>query len=102
MGSLSKSVAEFCLDLFHEVNKPDPKKNIFFSPMSISVALATVYLGTKGNTAAQMEKVSSSMAEVGKIWSMGQIQPTRQFHLAHRHPPINCTLPNPYTSLPPS
>ncbi|XP_019374080.1 PREDICTED: serpin B12-like [Gavialis gangeticus] len=57
MGSLSKSVAEFCLDLFHEVNKTDPKKNIFFSPVSISVALAMVSLGAKGNTAAQMEKV---------------------------------------------
>ncbi|XP_059579505.1 leukocyte elastase inhibitor [Alligator mississippiensis] len=56
MGSLSKSVAEFCLDLFHEVNKIDPKKNIF-SPMSISAALAMVFLGAKGNTAAQMEKV---------------------------------------------
>lgn len=29
--------------------------------MSISAALAMVFLGAKGNTAAQMEKVSSSM-----------------------------------------
>lgn len=58
MGSISRSVTEFCLDLYNKLNRNAEDTNIIFSPMSISVALALVHLGAKNNTAAQIEKVS--------------------------------------------
>lgn len=58
MGSISRPVAEFCLDLYNKLNRNAEDTNIVFSPMSISVALALVHLGAKNNTAAQIEKVS--------------------------------------------
>ncbi|XP_009916218.1 serpin B12 isoform X2 [Haliaeetus albicilla] len=57
MGSISRSVTEFCLDLYNKLNRNAEDTNIIFSPMSISVALALVHLGAKNNTAAQIEKV---------------------------------------------
>ncbi|XP_059580368.1 serpin B4 isoform X2 [Alligator mississippiensis] len=57
MASLSKANAEFCFDFFKEVQKSKRKENIFFSPLSISSAMAMVLLGARGNTAKQMEKV---------------------------------------------
>lgn len=51
---------EFALDLFREiVNVEETKsqrKNIFFSPYSVSSALAMTYAGAKGETAEQMEE----------------------------------------------
>lgn len=58
MEQLSAANTRFALDLFRALNKSDPAGNIFISPFSISSALAMVFLGTKGNTAAQMSKVS--------------------------------------------
>ncbi|KYO26229.1 serpin B11 [Alligator mississippiensis] len=57
MASLSEANAEFCLDFFKEVKKTERNENIFFSPLSISSAMAMVLLGARGNTAKQMEKV---------------------------------------------
>ncbi|XP_009883564.1 PREDICTED: leukocyte elastase inhibitor-like [Charadrius vociferus] len=57
MDSVSRSITEFCLDLYNKLNRNAEGTNIVFSPMSISVALALVYLGAKNNTAAQIEKV---------------------------------------------
>jgi len=45
----------FAIDLYKELAK-DPG-NFFFSPYSISSALAMTYAGARGNTAKQMEKV---------------------------------------------
>uniref|UniRef100_A0A8C8E809 Serpin family B member 11 n=1 Tax=Otus sunia TaxID=257818 RepID=A0A8C8E809_9STRI len=58
MGSISRPVTEFCLDLYNKLNRNAEDTNIVFSPMSISVALALVHLGAKNNTALQIEKVS--------------------------------------------
>lgn len=58
MGSISRPITEFCLDLYNKLNRNAEDTNIIFSPMSISVALALVHLGAKNNTAAQIEKVS--------------------------------------------
>uniref|UniRef100_A0A8C4U052 Serpin family B member 11 n=1 Tax=Falco tinnunculus TaxID=100819 RepID=A0A8C4U052_FALTI len=58
MGSISRPVTEFCLDLYNKLNRNAEDTNIVFSPMSISVALALVCLGAKNNTAAQIEKVT--------------------------------------------
>uniref|UniRef100_A0A663MRQ7 Serpin family B member 11 (gene/pseudogene) n=1 Tax=Athene cunicularia TaxID=194338 RepID=A0A663MRQ7_ATHCN len=57
MGSISRPVTEFCLDVYNKLNRNAEDTNIVFSPMSISVALALVHLGAKNNTAVQIEKV---------------------------------------------
>jgi len=53
-----KSIVEgntaFALDLYSVLKKE--KGNLFFSPYSISAALAMTYGGTRGNTAEEMEK----------------------------------------------
>ena len=45
----------FALELYAKLNGAG-KGNLFFSPYSISTALAMTYAGARGNTAAQMEK----------------------------------------------
>ncbi|XP_010151789.1 PREDICTED: heterochromatin-associated protein MENT-like isoform X3 [Eurypyga helias] len=59
MESLSVSTTSFTLDLYKKLNETSKGQNIFFSPWSIATALAMVYLGAKGDTAAQMAEVSS-------------------------------------------
>ncbi|XP_010151781.1 PREDICTED: heterochromatin-associated protein MENT-like isoform X2 [Eurypyga helias] len=54
MESLSVSTTSFTLDLYKKLNETSKGQNIFFSPWSIATALAMVYLGAKGDTAAQM------------------------------------------------
>nr|KAF6383602.1 hypothetical protein mPipKuh1_015611 [Pipistrellus kuhlii] len=56
MEQLSLANTRFALDLFRTLKDSDPSGNIFFSPMSISSALAMVFLGSRGTTAAQMSK----------------------------------------------
>ncbi|XP_067911353.1 leukocyte elastase inhibitor-like isoform X2 [Heterodontus francisci] len=56
MDLLGVSNVRFAVDLFKQLNK-DNNGNIFVSPLSISAALAMVYLGAKGSTATQMAKV---------------------------------------------
>ena len=43
----------FAFEIFHEIVKGD--KNLFFSPYSISSALAMAYAGARGTTEAEME-----------------------------------------------
>ncbi|XP_045905559.1 leukocyte elastase inhibitor-like isoform X1 [Micropterus dolomieu] len=59
MAAISKSNTCFALELFRTLSQENPTGNIFVSPLSISSALAMVYLGAKGNTAAQMAQVLS-------------------------------------------
>jgi serpin B len=51
-----KKNSAFALDLYREI-KDAKKGNIFFSPYSISTALAMTYGGARGNTAKQMADV---------------------------------------------
>ncbi|XP_053198037.1 serpin peptidase inhibitor, clade B (ovalbumin), member 1, like 3 isoform X1 [Scomber japonicus] len=53
---LSKANTEFSLALLKKLSDNDGKANIFFSPFSISSALAMVLLGARGNTATQMSE----------------------------------------------
>ena len=46
---------EFALDIYSELNEPG--KNLFFSPWSISSALAMTFEGAKGQTAEEMQTV---------------------------------------------
>ncbi|KYO26228.1 ovalbumin-related protein X isoform B [Alligator mississippiensis] len=57
MGSISAANADFCFDLFRVLKPSHTNANILYSPLNILSALAMVYLGAKGNTASQMEKV---------------------------------------------
>uniref|UniRef100_G1MYV8 Serpin family B member 10 n=1 Tax=Meleagris gallopavo TaxID=9103 RepID=G1MYV8_MELGA len=66
MEALNKANTSFALDFFKHECQEDDNENILFSPFSISSALATVYLGAKGNTADQMAKVSLRRTEIGK------------------------------------
>ncbi|KAJ7338473.1 hypothetical protein JRQ81_012353 [Phrynocephalus forsythii] len=54
MDSLAVASGNFTLELFKKLNQSSQGKNIFFSPWSISSALALVYLGARKNTATQI------------------------------------------------
>ncbi|KAL4635125.1 leukocyte elastase inhibitor-like [Arapaima gigas] len=56
MDSLSIANIHFTLDLFQKISSENQKNNVFFSPFSISSALAMVLLGARGNTAKQMSQ----------------------------------------------
>uniref|UniRef100_A0A1A8U1P1 Leukocyte elastase inhibitor n=1 Tax=Nothobranchius furzeri TaxID=105023 RepID=A0A1A8U1P1_NOTFU len=53
---LSKANTSFSLALFKKLGEKDNSSNVFFSPLSISSALAMVMLGARGNTASQMSE----------------------------------------------
>lgn len=59
MAAVSSSNTVFALDLFRTLSQAKPGGNVFVSPLSISSALAMVYLGAKGDTAEQMAKALS-------------------------------------------
>lgn len=60
MAAISGSNTAFALELLRTLSQGNPSGNIFVSPLSISSALAMVYLGAKGETAAQMAQVGTS------------------------------------------
>ncbi|XP_066480560.1 uncharacterized protein [Tiliqua scincoides] len=66
MDSVTAASTTFALDLFKKLSEDDPKKNLFFSPLSINSALSMVFQGAKGNTAAEMSKVLS-VTRAGEI-----------------------------------
>ncbi|KAM8780258.1 LOW QUALITY PROTEIN: serpin B3-like [Rhynchonycteris naso] len=55
MGSLSEANTRFAYDLFQQFRKSE-KENIFYSPLSITSALAMTSLGSKGHTALEIQK----------------------------------------------
>ena len=58
MDTLSEANGAFALRLLKILCQDDPSRNVFYSPVSISSALAMVFLGAKGDTAAQLAQVS--------------------------------------------
>ncbi|XP_066233153.1 serpin B6-like isoform X2 [Saccopteryx leptura] len=58
MDALSEVNGTFALNLLKKLGEGN-SKNVFFSPMSISSALAMVFMGAKGNTATQMVQALS-------------------------------------------
>lgn len=56
MENLSNANSRFAFDLLRRFSEANPTGNVFFSPVSISAALAMVLLGAKGNTEAQVLK----------------------------------------------
>ncbi len=61
MERVSAANTRFSLDLFKKISEGNASGNVFYSPISISSALAMVSLGAKGNTAVQMFKVISHL-----------------------------------------
>lgn len=59
MEGVSRANSLFALDLYRALSASSAEGNIFFSPLSISAALSMVYLGARGDTAGEMEKVLS-------------------------------------------
>ncbi|XP_073406254.1 serpin B6-like isoform X1 [Dendrobates tinctorius] len=57
MDSLSAANGNFAINMFKKLTESNNKCNLFFSPISISSALAMIHLGAKANTASQMSKV---------------------------------------------
>ncbi|KAM5158479.1 serpin B4-like [Mantella aurantiaca] len=57
MEPMSKSIGEFAWDIFKEINNSDSDSNILCSPVSVAAALSLLLLGSKGQTATQLEKV---------------------------------------------
>ncbi|XP_033915062.2 leukocyte elastase inhibitor-like [Acipenser ruthenus] len=60
METLASANTRFALDLFKKLSNDRKAENIFYSPLSISSALAMVYLGARGNTAAEMAQALHS------------------------------------------
>ncbi|XP_041923154.1 leukocyte elastase inhibitor-like [Alosa sapidissima] len=56
MESLASANVHFSLELFKKISEINKTGNVFYSPLSISSALAMVCLGARGNTEAQMHK----------------------------------------------
>ncbi|XP_060934712.1 leukocyte elastase inhibitor-like [Limanda limanda] len=59
-SSIQRSInIEGDVPLYQTLSRANPSGNVFLSPLSITSALAMVYLGARGDTAAQMEKALS-------------------------------------------
>ncbi|XP_072808244.1 serpin B4-like [Vicugna pacos] len=56
MDSLSGPISHFAVDLYQQIRQRSRGDNIFYSPLSIMSALGMLYLGSRGNTAAQLQK----------------------------------------------
>ncbi|XP_007933562.1 serpin B6-like [Orycteropus afer afer] len=59
MDSLAKANGTFAINLLKKLCEESPSHNVFFSPLSVSSSLAMLFLGAKGDTAAQMAQVLS-------------------------------------------
>ncbi|NXJ86264.1 SPB10 protein, partial [Trogon melanurus] len=77
MEQVSTSIGEFTVDLFNKLNETNKGKNIFFSPWSISSALALMYLGAKGDTATEMAEVLHFAQAAGAEGSSTVARPSR-------------------------
>ncbi|XP_010959569.2 serpin B4 [Camelus bactrianus] len=56
MDSLSGPISHFAVDLYQQIRQRSTGENIFYSPLSIMSAFGMLYLGSRGNTAAQLQK----------------------------------------------
>jgi serpin B len=54
IATLASDNANFAFDLYHAVETSQPTGNLFYSPYSISIALAMTYAGANGQTATDI------------------------------------------------
>jgi serpin B len=83
---------QFALDLYRQLRAQEG--NLFFSPSSISIALAMTYAGAAGETAAEMARTLHFPAPRGQLhdgmhallasWSMPDEQQGIRLHMANR------------------
>lgn len=66
MDAISNSNTAFALELLRTLSQENPVGNVFVSPLSISAALAMVYLGARGDTAAQMAQVRQDIVSAAR------------------------------------
>ncbi|XWK88150.1 MAG: serpin family protein [Phormidium sp.] len=60
LATLVQGNTKFALDIYKQISSQTPaKENVFFSPYSISSALAMTAAGARGNTTTQMNQVLS-------------------------------------------
>jgi len=92
--------SDFGLDLYRQLAKAAPGKNLFFSPYSMSSALAMTAEGARGATAEEMGKALHFPAAARRIGNDAQLLPwntalihtgiaelTRQFSSQDKTPP---------------
>ncbi|CAG5895681.1 unnamed protein product, partial [Menidia menidia] len=78
---LAKANTSFSLALLKTLGDNDKTSNVFYSPFSISSALAMVMLGARGNTATQMSEVLCfTKAEEAQKAGGQQMQMQQQAH----------------------
>ncbi|KFP26865.1 Heterochromatin-associated protein MENT [Colius striatus] len=78
MELVSTSIGQLTVDIFSKLNETNKGKNIFFSPWSISSALALIYLGAKGDTATEMAEVLHFIQAAGAEGSSSSVaRPSR-------------------------
>jgi serpin B len=53
-ATLTADNRKFAFSLYHELTAGDEASNVFYSPYSVSIALAMTYAGAQGTTAQQM------------------------------------------------
>ncbi|XP_037662137.1 serpin B7 isoform X2 [Choloepus didactylus] len=56
MASLAAANAEFCFNLFREIDNNQGSGNVIFSSLSLFTALALIRLGARGDCASQIDK----------------------------------------------
>lgn len=66
MNVLSEATTRFAYDLFQQFRQ-SKKENIFYSPLSVTAALAMTYLGSQGNTASEIQKVGVTFLYVNQL-----------------------------------
>ncbi|XP_068599703.1 leukocyte elastase inhibitor-like [Brachionichthys hirsutus] len=71
MAAVSSSNTAFALELLRTLGQQN-RGNVFVSPLSISSAMAMVYLGAKGNTAAQMAQIKD-LLKPGTVTTMTRL-----------------------------
>ncbi|XP_068199912.1 leukocyte elastase inhibitor A-like [Antennarius striatus] len=85
---LSEANTTFALALLKKLSGDNKFGNVFFSPFSISSALAMVMLGARGNTKVQMSEVLS-FADVVKPMQPCQMQTKMQTTMSQPQPEID-------------
>ncbi|KAJ8010500.1 hypothetical protein DPEC_G00075740 [Dallia pectoralis] len=85
MESVSVANNTFSLDLFKKITVDNQTGNVFYSPLSVSSALAMVYLGARGNTATQMAQslhlnTANGDVHVGFSKLMGELKKQRALY----------------------
>ncbi|NXG79622.1 OVALY protein, partial [Baryphthengus martii] len=98
MGSISAANAEFSFDVFKELKVLHANDNICYSPLTIISTLAMVYLGARGNTQSQMEKVTNAMC-LPVFMSSPQCGTSEYIHNSFKDLLSDITKPNATYSL---